>query len=650
MLNLLIDYAKTHALTIEPGFKPKTIRWAIVCDVAGHFLNVQELGNSDVRNNRGQTFDVCPDLSLPEMKAGGPGCRHFLVDNVEVVALMGKNGDVLADGTIDEKEKKKAKAKHDFFISLLRQGASAMKELDALATLLDSSESLSEFQRAFTEQRFKPTDSVTFAIAGRTPMFLVEDNAWHNWWRGFRQSLLAKKSAKKRNSREQTTDKSSATEFMRCFGSGGLAEPTPTHPTIEGLSDVGGSPMQDRLASFKQESFQSYFLSQSQNAAVSEEMAAAYRAGLNHLIGKHAQQIAGAKVVHWYAGETKVEKQEDLMGLLDDSLDLSWLAESTDEEKERDALHQAKLLLGALKSGENPRLERLANYRYYAMILSANSGRVVAREWIEGRFGELAESIVAWFEALEITNLSGDRSAKSPKIERIITCLLPPIKPGQKYADWIKPIGGERTRLWHAAVSRKVEIPYKVMSRLIPLHQAFMLSGDFEEALDERSPNRAKNLSILYTRMGLLKAYHIRKGDKNMQKPYLNEEHPHPAYHCGRSMAILAEIQQAALGNVGAGVVQRYYAAASATPALVLGRLVRTSNYHMEKIGYRKKRDGLKDLHTGVWCRLKDEVPQILTLKEQSLFALGFYQQLGKLASIDWAKYKPQFTTSEEGE
>lgn len=132
---------------------------------------------------------------------------------------------------------------------------------------------------------------------------------------------------------------------------------------------------------------------------------------------------------------------------------------------------------------------------------------------------------------------------------------------------------------------------------------------------------------------------------------YLNEEHPHPAYHCGRLMAVLAEIQRSALPGIGAGVVQRYYAAVSTTPALVLGRLVRTSNFHLDKIEYRKKRSGLTDVFTGIWGRLKDEIPRVLDLEEQSLFALGFYQQLGKLTSIDWGNYKNQFTTTdEEGE
>jgi len=109
-------------------------------------------------------------------------------------------------------------------------------------------------------------------------------------------------------------------------------------------------------------------------------------------------------------------------------------------------------------------------------------------------------------------------------------------------------------------------------------------------------------------------------------KPYLNEEHPAPAYHCGRMMAVLAKLQQAALGDVGAGVVQRYYAAASATPALVLGRLVRGGQFHLNKLDpglahWYEERLG------SIAARLGDSVPQTLTLEEQSLFALGYYQQ-----------------------
>jgi CRISPR-associated protein Csd1 len=80
---------------------------------------------------------------------------------------------------------------------------------------------------------------------------------------------------------------------------------------------------------------------------------------------------------------------------------------------------------------------------------------------------------------------------------------------------------------------------------------------------------------------------------------------------------------------VGAGIVQRYYAAASSTPALVLGRLVRTSQFHLNKLD-----PGLahwfEDRIAGIWGRIKDNPPRTLNLEEQSLFAMGYYQQLAQ--------------------
>ncbi len=588
MLNLLINYAKNHGLTVEPGFKPKTVRWAIVCDSTGNFLNIQELGNSDDRRNRGQLFSVCPDLAQPEMKAAGSGCRHFLVDNVEVVTLMGKNGDVRSDSSLDEDDRKKAKDKHDFFVSLLRQAAGEMKELHALSSLLDSEESVSVIQQAFAAQRFRPTDYVTFAVTGRTPMFLVDDAAWHDWWRGFRQSLIEKKSAKRNKTSQTTEDQSIVSDPMRCFASGGLVEPVLTHPKIEGLSDVGGLSMGDVLAGFKQESFCSYFLTQSKNAAVSEDMAAAYRGGLNNLIAQYSRRLTGAKVVHWYAGKEQVADELD---------PLNWLVDGEDTDTlERDAQNKASSLLNSIRSGERV---KLWDYRFYSLTLSGASGRVMIRDWIEGQFGDLATNIDAWFNDLAIVRREGNALARRPKFLAVLGALVRELKEVPPSVE---------TKLWRVAV-RNEPIPEFAMA----------------QALSRVKVDIIQDEPMKHARMGLIKAYHVRKGDKNMQ-PYLNEEHPQAAYHCGRLMAVYADLQYAALGDVGAGVVQRYYAAASATPALILGRLSRGSQFHLNKLD-----GGLAHWYeqrlASIWGRIKDEAPKVLTLEEQSLFALGYYQQ-----------------------
>jgi CRISPR-associated protein Csd1 len=74
-------------------------------------------------------------------------------------------------------------------------------------------------------------------------------------------------------------------------------------------------------------------------------------------------------------------------------------------------------------------------------------------------------------------------------------------------------------------------------------------------------------------------------------------------------------------------VVERYYAAASATPALVLGRLARTAQYHLAQIREHRLREWFDQRLADVWICLADRVPLTLTLEEQSLFALGYYQQ-----------------------
>jgi len=136
----------------------------------------------------------------------------------------------------------------------------------------------------------------------------------------------------------------------------------------------------------------------------------------------------------------------------------------------------------------------------------------------------------------------------------------------------------------------------------------------------------------LHARLGLLKAYFVRKpqGGDTFMKPYLNPDHPNPSYQCGRLLAVLARLQQAALGDVGAGVVQRFYPAASQTPGLTLGRLVANARNHLGKL------DGglawwFEERIADIMGRLRDEIPRTLNLEEQGLFALGYYQQLAEL-------------------
>ena len=580
MLNLLVKYAYDHRLAPEPGFARKSVRWAIVCDSDSRFLEVVELGDTSQRRNAGLAFTKCPDLPSFVVAAGDKGERrsHFLIESAHVVALYGlEPGDA------------KTESKHRYFVRLLQEASTTMPEIAVAARLLEDEDSLAKIRAAFEAQKAKPTDSVTVNVAGTFPL---ESDAWHEWWRTFREALTGGKQSG---------------EVMRCLATGDLRPPLLRQPKIRRL---GGQPSGDALISFDKAAFRSYGLEASANAAVSEEAAAAYSAALNDLVVNRSRSLAGVPVVHWFAKD--IPREDD---------PLAWL-QPTDEQQELTAQARAEKLIQSIRTGERA---DLAGNHYYALTLSGMSGRIMVRDWMEGQFEDLVESVSAWFHDLQITSLNGDTPAKDPSIERAITALLPERKQGQAYGDWIKQIGAERTHLWRAALSKNLPIPFSVLARVVTLNARFHQTGELEQAAESGRSGAA--ISALYARMGLMKAYHLRKKGESYLMPYLNEDHPDPAYHCGRLMAVYAAVQRAAQGDVGAGVVQRYYAAASATPGLILGRLSRLSTFHLNKLDAGLAH-WFESKLAGIWARIADRPPTTLTLEEQSLFALGYYQQM----------------------
>jgi len=615
MLNQLVRYAYDHKLVAEPGFAPRNARWAIELAGDGRFLNVVSLG----QDKAGQPFAKCPELSQPELKGLGGRGAQFLLAPCDVVALLMKDD-------VPDAERQKAEQKHDFFVARLRDAASALPSLANAAAALSDPDRLAQIRQRLSEQSAKPTDKATLLVGGAFP---VEDEAWHDWWRAYRSSLSA---------RAATRNK------MTCFATGELAEPARTHPKIGGLGDVGGSSMGSPLVGYDKDAFESYGLKQSANGAVSEAAAFAYRAALNHLLDKRSERLAGMKIAYWF---------DRLVPTSDDPFELLLLERSRSATDEAAALNRARSLLRAVRDPKNDQERSLAGARYFALTLSGAAGRVMARDWMEGSFEELAESLVAWFDDLSIVAYDGFRLASEPKLERVITCLLPSKPLAQKYDDWIKPVGAVRVPLWTAALRKDAPIPFSVLGHIVLQHTAFVLKGELAKieatrgkAKAARGPNDTAAdteqkeqtdglmVSLLHARMALIKAYHNRTNRRNggfvMKDCYLNEDHPDAAYHCGRLMSVLARLQQAALGDVGAGVIQRFYAAASKTPALILGRLTTTSQFHIGKLAGDSP--GLafwyENKIADIWCRIKDNPPTTLSLEKQSLFALGYYQQM----------------------
>jgi len=582
MLHALLEYAKQAEVIAKPGFKRKRVRWLLQFSASGEYLGL--LPASDDR--KGREFPMVPDLRF----TSGTDERHFLVDTAQYLLLY-EEGD--STGKL---------AKHRYALKLLRDAAEVEPVLERIA---DSLAAPTVRQRIHSDlakhsPKARPSDNVTFVeMTDEGPRIIVEQTTWHDWWGSYWPRLSQKKGRKSRGKKAA---------MMRCFLSGELVEPELTHPKIKGLGDVDGN-VPTTLVGFNCDAFRSYGLDQSANAAISEELAETYAAALNKLIATQSKRLAGAKVVYWYTHD--VPREDDPLAMLTEGIDFG-AAEVAEDDADGaagasdqaavQAANRAGELLDAIRTGQRPELR---NCQYRALTLSGNAGRVVVRDWMEGQFEELTANVTKWFQDLSVVHRYGEGLARPPRFRAILRAMVRDIK------EMPAPL---EAALWRAAVTGR-SIPFEAMARALARARI--------DIIQNNPPNHA--------RMGLLKAYLIRKEICQMTEE-LNEYEGAPAYLCGRIMAILADIQSTALPGVGAGVVQRYYAAAGTTPALVLGRLVRLAQTgHLPKI-----EGGLRHWYDGqlaeVWARFDRRAPSSLTLEEQTLFAMGYYHQKAKRA------------------
>lgn len=573
MLQALMDYG--NGLDPEPGFKSREARWCVELTSDGRFLNVLPLGDG----KRGAMQARCPDMH--GMNAGGKS--HFLVETVQTVVLLFKANE-------EAKKIAGAEEKHRFFVDMLRKASDAIPELIPLATMLEDDARLAALRDALARHKAKPADWLGWRVDGIDPR---EDKNVQAWWREWRKADMCGDSPDSVPSSGNIGDVGDGS--MVCLLTGEATQPLPTHPKITGLSGVGGLGTGDVMVGFDKAAFGSFGLDQSANAAMSAEAAQKYVDGLNDLIRNRSRKLANALVVHWF--KEQIAPQEDMLEWLNDF--------EPQEQTEASAQMAARRLLDAIRSGERA---DLGDNRYYALTLSGASGRVMVRDWMEGRFEDLVSNVESWFADLAIVARDGKGQAHDPKFMAVCGALVRELK------DLPAPTAAT---LWRVAVQR-LPIPQPLMAQALARFRT--------DLMDKDQP------PFSHARMGLIKAYFVRLkpgGDKTMTA-YLNPEHPAPAYHCGRLLAILSSLQRAALGDVGAGVVQRYYAAASQTPGLIFGRLASNARNHLGKL-----EGGLaywyENQIADVMCHLGDGAPRILDLNGQGLFALGYYQQLAAL-------------------
>nr|MBF6590887.1 type I-C CRISPR-associated protein Cas8c/Csd1 [Ktedonobacterales bacterium] len=368
---------------------------------------------------------------------------------------------------------------------------------------------------------------------------------------------------------------------MQCLVCGESRPPVKRLPiSIKGIP--GGQSSGMALISANEDAFTSYGLEASLIAPTCEECGQCFGNALNHLLRDKATHLIVGPVVYIFWAREQAPFS---------------LATLLSEAKPEDV----KLFLAAPWKGKAGAADLEAT-AFYAATLSASGARVVVRDWIETTLGEAQEHLRRYFALQRLIGFDGEphwvslrrlayatinsKSKEAEPAAQVGQALLRVALHGGPLPDW----------LLYQAVRR-----IRAEQHVTPAHAALI-------------------------KMVLVSGHRHVEGDDDMAE--LDLTNRDQAYLCGRLLAELEAVQRAALGDVNATIVDRYYGTASSAPASVFGRLLRGAQPHLAKL--RRDREGT---YVALDRRLQEILeglpafPHTLTLQKQGLFALGFYHQ-----------------------
>ena len=380
-----------------------------------------------------------------------------------------------------------------------------------------------------------------------------------------------------------------------CLISGKTAPIARLHPAIKGI--LGGQSSGGAIVSFNKESFASLGKEQGANAPISERAAFTYTTVLNYLLrreNRHCLAIGDASTVFWAEApdDSSAEAEEAFF------FDMMTVTDGEENQKVFDILQQ--IAKGRPLKEIAPNLH--TDTRFYILGLAPNASRISIRFWLNTTFGQLAQNLAAHWQDLAIEPCPWQTP---PSIWRLLIQTAPLGK-----TENISPVlAGEMTR----AVINGTPYPMSLLSQLLARIRA---DGD------------ANGL-----RIAMIKAILARKSRKGLIKEgvpmSLDKESKNPAYLLGRMFAVLERIQYQALGDINAGIADRYYGSASAVPFSVFPRLLVGARHHLSRL--RKDKPGLavnldKDLGE-IISALPQNYPRHFSIDEQGRFSIGYYQQ-----------------------
>jgi CRISPR-associated protein Csd1 len=392
---------------------------------------------------------------------------------------------------------------------------------------------------------------------------------------------------------------------MICLVSGEMKPVSRLHePKIKGVA--GAQSAGALLVSFNANAFTSYGKEQSYNAPVGQTIVFRYANALNQLLSMPERRVrlAGATIVYWADHHTLVE----------DAFAFLFSGESADKdepkpEEDQKRVRQAKLLLSQLRSGTQNILPESDSTptRFFILGLSPNASRLSVRLWVEADANDMLRRLT---EHVRDFALGGDEELPPP-IWRIAQAT------GRAKSD---PRG--RFKSYDSdSVSPKLAGD---------LARSVLTGAAYPQSLLAAMVRRIySDGHIRFERVSAIKACLVRN-TRHTSNPLeipmeLDQAKADVPYRCGRLFAILEKAQSSAGGELNSTIKDRYFSAASLTPALVFPRLFRLNGHHLNKLETGSKI--YYERLIGSVMTAPFEFPRQLSLLDQGKFITGYFQQ-----------------------
>lgn len=503
--------------------------------------------------------------------------------------LLADNGEYVFGVGRDSSPVDKVAKRHHQFKELVQKCAEATQEpsVQAIAKFLDNWNP--ELDKKKLPEGFDPSQTFTFRVEGVIPADATPDmeSVQQFWVRHLTEGGL------------------DDLPLMQCLVTGkerSVEERLPVK--IKGIPD--GQTAGTSLVSANADPFMSYGLSNSLTSPISREAGEGFAKALNYLISTNDSCLYVGPVV--YVFWTQEPSEYDFWGNLED-----------DQPQEVKNLYESALAGNRIYDEPN---------RFFALGLSASGGRAVVRDWIESSIPEVMQNLVRWFNAQEIVNPIGEFSKKPYLSIRRLTNSL--------YRDPQKEAIAKIPPLFIRSALKGTPLPLHLLTQVVR-----RICVDHSELNHPVTHSRAALIKLILTSQG----YPMTNMQSLNRNPDFDTPQDHAAYHCGRLLAQLEIIQRKAQKKINATLVDRYYGAASTTPAKIMGKLVQDAQPHLSKI--RKSNEGT---YNALQSHLEDIIdqleaerfPKTLSMQQQSIFALGYYHQRAddKKAAIAGSKAK----------